>query len=115
MPLPKSFGTFCFDAAKGIASVDENQKLIWGFEKEKVTFREVLSRVEHNERDRFIESIDSKIQCTKTHNISLENGNKIKEWYRKFYHQEDYQYASLVKIIGSTELLEVNNCKRLNG
>ena len=84
----------CFKTKTGIASVDENQKLIWGFEKQKVTFGEVLARVNHKERDRFIETVDSKLQCVQTHIISLENGSKIKEWYRKFYHQEDYQIVN---------------------
>lgn len=98
-------GHFEFDAATGTAKVDTNATTIWGFDSDKPSFFDALSKVQDSMRDHFVDMIDRQEASTLTEKVTLTNGNKVVEFYQKNYHSEDYECNSLLSIKGITRLV----------
>jgi|TARA_B110000438_G_scaffold31065_1_gene30572 hypothetical protein len=110
LPAIPVHGTFRYEIAKDIATIDRNQQAILGLKKNIVSFEEVLQTVDVKSKTLFQEQ---SIGSTGTHdsfltnNFQLENGNIIEEFYRFHYHPDDFEKRSPLFISGQTTLLRV--------
>ena len=108
IPHPQLEGSFEFDFATGLAKVDQNQKIIWGFPDNIVSLDTVMSLVTHNHRDQLIESVLEKKIITETPIIELKNGNKIQEIFSKSFNggkNGGYEFETIEGIEGVTRLV----------
>ena len=108
VPHPGFQGMFDFDATKGIAEVSDNQKLIWGFDSTIVTLADVISHVEDDYLDSFLDSVYQKEDMTQSPKTLLKNGNTIQEIFMKNYTRGkngDYEFSSMESMTGITKII----------
>ena len=78
--------------------------MIWGLQEPTIKFRDGLSLVDPKDRDLFLETVEKKALYTVSPILTLTSGNKMQQFYKKHYHEEDYEYSSLLSIQGKTRL-----------
>ena len=108
IPHPQLEGSFKFDFATGLAKVDQNQKIIWGFPDNIVSFDTVMSLVSDNDREQLFDSVLEKKIITESPVIELKNGNKIQEIFRKSFNggkNGGYEFETIEKMEGVTRLV----------
>jgi hypothetical protein len=89
-------GKFTFNAITGVAKVDNTQCEIFGFKGSTISYDRVLEKIPGKFHDQFEETVHKKDRIVQTKIITLENGNKIREFYWKKYHPEDYECRTLL-------------------
>ena len=108
VPHPQLQGRFQFDATSGLAKVDDNQKIIWGFDDNIVSIDTVVSLVEEADRYKLLESVHKREMITQSPIMKLKNGNKIQEVFQKKFiggENGDYEFGSLEGMNGITRLV----------
>ena len=95
---------FFFDATLVIVYPNKREMMIWGLQEPTIKFRDGLSFVDPKDRDLFLETVEKKALYTVSPILTLTSGNKMQQFYKKHYHEEDYEYSSLLSIQGKTRL-----------